>query len=104
MSGKLVVDITNIEGQVRFERNEFPYQVESGFHHYVLWMGATVSGALPTEDDINTHITLALQDLTAGDHFDFAWYENPKMTVPLVYHVQVFWRHLPGSFGDEDAT
>jgi hypothetical protein len=25
--------------------------------------------------------------------FEFAWYENPKMTIPGVYHVQVFW-HL----------
>jgi hypothetical protein len=23
--------------------------------------------------------------------FRFVWYENPKMTVPDVYHVQVFW-------------
>lgn len=23
--------------------------------------------------------------------FDFAWYENPKMSVPDFYHVQVFW-------------
>ncbi len=24
-------------------------------------------------------------------HFDFAWYINPKMTVPEFFHVQVFW-------------
>ena len=23
--------------------------------------------------------------------FDFVWYENPKMSVPDFYHVQVFW-------------
>ena len=23
--------------------------------------------------------------------FQFGWYENPKMTVPGIYHVQVFW-------------
>ena len=95
ISHKLVADITNIEGQVRFERNEFPYQVDGGFH-YVLWMGPSVSdsGALPSEDDINTHITLALTSVTQGNNFDFAWYENPKMTVPNVFHVQVFWCHL----------
>lgn len=107
VTGKLVADITNIEGEVRFERNEFPYQLDEGGHHYVLWLGPTAAGGLPTEDEINTHITIALRAYTRenrprstaddrrnNDSFDFAWYENPNMTVPLVYHVQVFWQYL----------
>lgn len=137
VTGKLVVDscMSNIEGQVRFERNEFPYQLTEGGQHSVLWLGPTASGALPSEDDINTHITLALRDhctraMTTttrramnnseqdhdhnrttnhasddDDQFDFVWYENPKMTVPLVYHVQVFWCHLTavGNGIDDDS-
>jgi len=113
VTGKLVVDATDIEGQVRFEKNEFPYQLTEGGNHSVLWLGPTPSGALPTEDDINVYITSALRDCTRAkecvtedgsdqytkhdDQFDFVWYENPKMTVPLVYHLQVFWCHLPAS-------
>mmetsp|Transcript_29726 Transcript_29726/g.60758 ORF Transcript_29726/g.60758 Transcript_29726/m.60758 type:complete len:203 (-) Transcript_29726:176-784(-) len=32
-----------------------------------------------------------------GDLFEFVWYENPKMTIPGVFHVQVFWHRLPSS-------
>ena len=33
----------------------------------------------------------AIVDPKYRDTFQFAWYENPKMTVPGIYHVQVFW-------------
>ena len=97
---KLKSDITDITGQVKFERNEFPYQLDKGAYHYVLWMGPCAStsasdlshsAVLPTEDEINDHISRALEQITGGIDFDFAWYENPKMTIPSVFHVQVFW-------------
>lgn len=28
------------------------------------------------------------------DTYDFAWYPNPKVSVPDFYHVHVFWKHL----------
>ena len=91
VSKKLVADVSNIEGQIRFARNAFPYQVEGGYH-YVLWVGSSLSsGAAPSEDEINNHITQALQKETNCDDFDFGWYVNPRMTIPSVYHVQVFW-------------
>lgn len=96
-SKKLVADTSNIEGKVRFVQNEFPYQLELGANHCVLWLGPEPSGALPSEEDINSHITRSLRAQTGGDDFDFAWYENPKMTVPWVYHVQVFWTLLVSS-------
>jgi hypothetical protein len=36
-------------------------------------------------------------ELLIGSHnaYEFAFYENPKMTIPEIYHVQVFWRKLP---------
>ncbi len=29
--------------------------------------------------------------LQPGAVHNIVWYENPKMTIPEVYHVQVFW-------------
>jgi hypothetical protein len=45
-----------------------------------------------TEDDINNDIETAIS-LRVGKSadYDFIWYENPKMTIPGIYHVQVFW-------------
>lgn len=47
-----------------------------------------------TEAQIDADITKALQAQLQGDGFDFVWYENPKMTVPDLHHVQVFWHKL----------
>lgn len=49
-----------------------------------------------TEDEINADIGAALEAETGADGYQFVWYENPKMTVPDVYHVQVFWRRRQG--------
>ena len=93
---KLAVECTNINDEVKFVRNEFPYQAVEG-HHYVLWIGPNSSGNVVSEELINQLITSALRDLTNGDNFDFAWYENPKMTVPAIYHLQVFWKEIPSN-------
>jgi hypothetical protein len=42
-------------------------------------------------DRINADINEALTQMCEEVEFDFAWYENPAMTVPEFYHVQVFW-------------
>jgi len=44
-----------------------------------------------TEEEISKDITEALRNLVGGDNFQFVWYENPKMTIPGLFHVQVFW-------------
>jgi hypothetical protein len=45
-----------------------------------------------SEDDINRDIDAAIGTrLGKSADFDFIWYENPKMTIPGIYHVQVFW-------------
>jgi hypothetical protein len=46
---------------------------------------------LPLEADINEDIAAALAQTGGGR--EFVWYENPKMTIPGVYHVQVFSHH-----------
>lgn len=36
----------------------------------------------------------ACEDDDTLDTYDFAWYPNPKVSVPDFYHVHVFWKHL----------
>ena len=43
--------------------------------------------------EITSDILDSLKNILKHDNFEFVWYENPKMSVPEVYHVQVFW-HL----------
>ena len=95
---KKYVEDNDIVGQVRFSLNEFPYDIKTGFH-YILWCGPP---ATPYDDSaiiseecvnrlINEHLSVMMKE---RDAYDFAWYENPKMTIPDIYHVQVFWTKL----------
>jgi len=76
-----------------FKPNEFPYKLLMG-NHYVYWYGFT-----PQErslyrlgsDSISEDISMALLELIPDGNFNFAWYLNPKMTIPEFFHVQVFW-------------
>jgi hypothetical protein len=48
-----------------------------------------------SEDEINNDIFIAISNhLQGNNEFNFAWYINPKMTVPEFFHVQVFWTQL----------
>lgn len=73
----------------KFHPNEFPYSIDKG-NHWVLWYA---SPQQPHSDDcINNDIRKAIHQLLEGrSNFDFAWYINPKMSVPDFFHVQVFW-------------
>jgi hypothetical protein len=87
---KLYVPDADIRNQRRFRVSTFPYNLDGGGYHYVMWYGDTNLSL--TDEIINDNIREEIQ-LIVGDkvRFQFAWYENPKMTVPDVYHVQVFW-------------
>tara|TARA_R110002050_G_scaffold124945_1_gene244317 strand:- start:12 stop:185 length:174 start_codon:yes stop_codon:yes gene_type:complete len=47
-----------------------------------------------TSEDVTKNIEEDLREMIGSDDFEFVWYENPKMTINKVYHVQVFWRKL----------
>jgi hypothetical protein len=72
-----------------FQQCEFHYDLQDG-KHFVLWFPEQVQ----TQD--NASITSLLDSYIAStfhvdsQDFDFAWYVNPKMTVPEFFHVQVF--------------
>ena len=74
-----------------FAPNEFPYQIEGGGRHYIMWYSYGPPDDL-AEADVDADIAQALrEEVLKHDRFEFAWYENPVMTIPGIYHVQVFW-------------
>eukprot|EP00286_Rhodomonas_abbreviata_P026844 CAMPEP_0181294494 /NCGR_PEP_ID=MMETSP1101-20121128/3635_1 /TAXON_ID=46948 /ORGANISM="Rhodomonas abbreviata, Strain Caron Lab Isolate" /LENGTH=224 /DNA_ID=CAMNT_0023399165 /DNA_START=87 /DNA_END=758 /DNA_ORIENTATION=+ len=87
---------------LQFAPNKFPYCLSGGGHHYVMWY--STNRLLKGDSEINHDITRCIKkDMQArgqkGKDFDFAWYVNPKMTVPQLAHVQVFWAVLDGEGG-----
>lgn len=88
--GKLFVTDRNIRGIRVFLPNMFPYQLGGGGRHWVMWYGDL--------DMMHVDHTVITDDIRNSIHqhvgsydFDFAWYVNPKMTVPEFFHVQMFW-------------
>jgi hypothetical protein len=84
--------INNIVNDInKFYPNEFPYNVNG--QHWVMWYGTKEQTR--SEDEINNDIFIAISNHLQGSReFNFAWYINPKMTVPEFFHVQVFWTQL----------
>ena len=73
-----------------FHKSLFPYNIDQG-NHYVLWNSKHRYEAEFKEDDINTILYTNLKEQVGSEEFDFAWYKNPKPSVPQFYHIQVFW-------------
>jgi len=83
----------NIENEKRFVPNMFPYQLEEGGQHWVMWYG-THSKTL-SDEQISKDIEDKLRSFVGPNVlFNFAWYKNPKMSIPEFFHVQVFWTYL----------
>jgi hypothetical protein len=75
----------------RFERNSFAYTgLTTGTRHFLMWY--TVGPPQLTDEQITSDIEQDINVRIGHDRFEFVWYENPKMTVSDLYHVQVFWR------------
>ena len=86
--GKLEVSISNIPKLGSFRKNDFPYNLPEGTQHYIMWYTYLI------DDDykINQDIYDSIFQLLGTENFEFIWYKNPKMTIPEIYHLQVFWR------------
>lgn len=82
----------HVEELIVFRENEFPYQVGPSGRHFILWTG--YQQKMYSNEEITREIEYSLNCLLGSTKYVFAWYENPKMTVPEFYHVQVFWRPL----------
>ena len=81
----------DIEIKKVFTKNEYPYNLPMNTNHYVLWYSH--SDFTRNDKKITSDIYDSLHKLLKNKNFEFIWYENPKMSVPDIYHVQVFW-HL----------
>jgi hypothetical protein len=101
--GKLFADagsvaLINDTGRV-FMPNQFPYVVPAGTHHWVMWypIGLRFESLgparllQPADVAITANIEQDLLQQLQHERFDFVYYVNPKMTVPDIFHVQVFW-------------
>jgi len=91
-----------------FKPNRYPYQLPvrqlpEGYHefqrqtqHWILWYHHYPDEPLVNpsdvviDHDIRCELT-ALVTLHNFEAFDFIWYRNPGMSVPDMFHVQVFW-------------
>ena len=79
--------------QRRFERNTFAYQaLAPETKHFIMWY--TFGPPALTDEQITSDIEHDIKVRIGHNNFEFVWYENPKMSVPGLYHLQVFWRKL----------
>lgn len=81
-----------IESRETFHKFEvccFRYQIHPSAFHYIMWY------TCPKEDltiqKITNDIKSEIYNIIKSDNFKFVYYENPKMTISDIYHVQVFW-------------
>lgn len=72
-----------------FVKNKYPYDLPESTRHYIMWYSCTKDNL--TDVIINQDIKESLYELLDHNNFEFVWYENPKMSIPDIYHVQVFW-------------
>src|SRR3990167_1879285 len=70
-----------------FIPNDFPYQLPEYAKHFVLWYGPSIKSV--DDAQVTNDIRGALDKINPDT--SFAWYENPKMTITEMFHVQVFW-------------
>jgi hypothetical protein len=79
------------ESEWFFSRSSFPYDLAEGVNHYVLWNCFYDYYFDFKESVIDTIIKDTLGVIIGSEDFDFAWYKNPKPSIPELWHVQVFW-------------
>ena len=83
-----VKNINNIKPTKIFQENRFKYNIDG--NHYVMWyLGYNENEII--DDIISFDIFCEIFCIVGNEKFNFAWYKNPKMTIPDIFHVQVFW-------------
>ena len=97
--GKKITPINNFSPSCNqnkwvFAPSMFRYNIIPESNHWILWcLEKDFSFDFPDElinQIIEEKIKFVL-DLESNIDFQFAWYKNPKPTIPEFYHVQVFW-------------
>jgi hypothetical protein len=83
--GKIYVNNTSFLNKL--VKNEYPYQCPKGTEHYILWYNSKLK--CKNDEDITEDIKEEIKNIFNVNK-EFVWYENPKMTIKELYHVQVF--------------
>ena len=86
--GKLET-LGKINNNYLFLPNKFPYKLNKDTYHYVMWYSRDKCDL--TEHKITNDIKNSLDNIVQTKKYKFIWYENPKMNIKDIYHVQVFW-------------
>ena len=73
----------------KFQVNLFKYNLPPETFHYVMWY--SIEKNKLSDEKITLDIKNAIYNIILTDDFHFVWYENPKPSIPDIYHVQVFW-------------
>jgi hypothetical protein len=89
--GHLYVLDTTKRQEWYFTKSLFPYDLPENVSHYVLWNSFSDCFAFFEDSKINIIIKETLESIVGSDNFDFAWYINPKPSIPELWHCQVFW-------------
>ncbi len=84
-----LIAVESSEDFHKFEVCRFRYQIDSSAFHYIMWY--TCSKEKLTDEKITNDIKSEIYNIIKSDNFNFIYYENPKMTISDIYHVQVFW-------------
>ena len=84
--GKLITNNTDNLVKV-FKPNDYPYQLNQDTHHYILWYNCFKQPY--SYDLINNDVQTEISNISKD--YQYVWYENPSMSVPEIYHVQVFF-------------
>jgi hypothetical protein len=87
----LIADDRDKKEEWNFRAALFPYNLPVGVNHYVLWNSKYNYFTGFDEVKINGIIKECLSNMLDSDSFDFAWYLNPKPSIPELWHCQVFW-------------
>ena len=87
INGKLKA-INNDYLEYKFVKNKFPYNLPKNVNHYILWYNRYNN---ITDSLINKAINTSLKAILNHNNYKYVWYENPKMNIPGIYHLQVFW-------------
>lgn len=109
-------------GYKLFNRNDFPYNIPEG-NHWIMWYGTHEQPV--SDDQITADIDESIASIVHAtesynhrigrnhtrddvgndlhDEYDFAWYCNPKFSVPEFFHVQVFWKSWSNAISAEGA-
>jgi len=73
----------------KFQVCLFKYDIHPQTFHYQMWYTCDKSELIDKE--INKDIYNSIYNIIKDDKFKFVWYENPKMSIEDIYHIQVFW-------------